>query len=191
MNPVKDPKSCDVGHNLVNDVNTVLQKVNAVLQSIVPAEFDHLQRAMDVIKGHPPSARAHEGNPTPFPSIAVLSQRQTKTHYDRNGHLYMVDCIVTAGDYSGGEFRMPELGLTAEYGPGSLIIFRGRLFKHSVAPWSGPSRKCICLFTWQSVLRQCDTDFDPRAPPLVDLKVSSTPSRQQTEEDSGGRWFIM
>lgn len=87
-----------------------------------------------------------------------------------------------AGDYSGGELELPELGVTFKYGPGSFLFFRGRAFTHRVKEWT-PARAgqkdegkriCFSFYTQQAVIRALQkgsTDPELPRPPLSPVPV--------------------
>lgn len=167
---VRSPEHSPVVGNLKSSLFISMEKLNTIVKGLCPHEYDHLRMIMDkMIEVEPGTATAHEGNPTPFASLAVLSNRITKEHTDSRCHLRGIDCIMTSGEYEGGDFLISELGVQLPYGPGTLLCFRGRAFKHSIQKWAGKDRKCICYFQWQSVIRQVGLDEFPPLAPIVQL----------------------
>ncbi|KAI9769841.1 MAG: hypothetical protein M1840_003835 [Geoglossum simile] len=81
-----------------------------------------------------------------FLGLALLRNLQVEPHKDisdiKDGYVAMV-CF---GDFCGGEFIVPELGLKLDFKPGDVIFLRSAVLEHFVAPFDG-QRSSIVYFT--------------------------------------------
>lgn len=74
-------------------------------------------------------------NPSFYPCLTVLVNRQTGQHRDTFNHLCTMESLMAMGEFTGGDLELCELGLELMYEPGAFICFRGRPFSHRVGPW--------------------------------------------------------
>ncbi|KAJ7472096.1 hypothetical protein FB451DRAFT_1036500, partial [Mycena latifolia] len=72
-----------------------------------------------------------------FFTIAVKEGSSERVHIDWNDNLRKYAIIFCTGDYTGGEFCVPQLGTRVPLPPGSVIAARTRLLAHCSAPLSG------------------------------------------------------
>ncbi|KAJ7441861.1 hypothetical protein FB451DRAFT_1057941, partial [Mycena latifolia] len=72
-----------------------------------------------------------------FFTIAVKEGSSERVHIDWNDNLHKYAIIFCTGDYTGGEFCVPQLGTRVPLLPGSVIAARTRLLAHCSAPLSG------------------------------------------------------
>lgn len=152
--------------SLIESLEIDFARVNEVLRLFAPEVHAHMQQVREKVLLYPRSAQVLEFATSLFTSIAILVNRTTGSHYDRNCHPDMWDAILTGGSFSGGQFSLPEVGVTITYEPGTLLLFHGNLYKHEVGQWTGKTRRCIALFQFRSVLAQLGMDDVPITGPI-------------------------
>ncbi|KAJ7448306.1 hypothetical protein B0H11DRAFT_1744453, partial [Mycena galericulata] len=86
-----------------------------------------------------------------FFTIAVKEGNSEIIHIDWNDNMHKFALIFCAGDYQGGEFCVPQLGVRVPLRPGSVIAARTRLLAHCSAPLSG-RRLVFTCFTDSTLL---------------------------------------
>jgi hypothetical protein len=89
---------------------------------------------------------------SPFPAMCIAFDRTTGRHRDKNGCFHGVDVMYPLGDFSGGDFCLPELGITFKWTPGCFAAVDGRTFTHEVMDWSGKERICVIHFIRRFIL---------------------------------------
>ena len=94
-----------------------------------------------------------------FTGIAVVSNRVSISHVDRNGSPAWYDLLLTVGSYSHAELRMPEIGLTLDYGPGAVVALCGNTLEHEVGDWGTGDRICYAMFMRKKVLARFDRHY--------------------------------
>jgi hypothetical protein len=80
-----------------------------------------------------------------FFTIAVKEGSSERFHVDWNDNLHKYAIVFCAGDYVGGEFCVPQLGVRVPLRPGSVIAVRTRLLAHCSAPLSGRRLVFTCF----------------------------------------------
>lgn len=70
-----------------------------------------------------------------YSTHSIVYNRSTGLHRDRHNPPALMDTLLVGGDFTGGDFLVPELGLRIPYGPGTLLISRGGCMVHGVADW--------------------------------------------------------
>lgn len=56
-----------------------------------------------------------------------------------------------AGDFEGGQTRVPGINTTSQYDPGDLILLRGNILKHVVLKFTGHQRISVAHFSHRSI----------------------------------------
>lgn len=95
-----------------------------------------------------------------FFTIAVKEGGSEIIHIDWNDNLHKFALIFAAGDWEGGEFCIPQLGVRIPLRPGQVIAVRTRLLAHCSAPILG-RRIVFTCFTDSTLLEHtlCDKDY--------------------------------
>ena len=81
----------------------------------------------------------------PFTGAAVLVNRETLPHRDKDAPLCGFDLCATLGDYNDGYIVIPDLHTHLAYQPGTVIFLLARTLVHEVAHVNG-GRAAIVLF---------------------------------------------
>jgi hypothetical protein len=87
-----------------------------------------------------------------FTGIAVMSNRKSKPHVDRLASAPWYDMLLTVGTYRRAELRLPDIGLTFGYDPGTVVALCGNTLTHEVGDWGKGDRICYALFMRKEVL---------------------------------------
>ena len=75
---------------------------------------------------------------------------ETEIHRDVKESQYGYSCIVSCGNYTGGDLILYDLGHILEIVPGDLLLFPDSLIHHSNEPAIG-TRKSLVTFTQENV----------------------------------------
>lgn len=78
--------------------------------------------------------------------ISVVINRLTAEHKDSHGPKEAFDLLLAAGSAQGAQLRLPELGVTFQYRPGTLVLVTAKILTHSVDRW--PAMDRICYAQW-------------------------------------------
>ena len=139
--------------------------LNAVVAIISPDLFEAGSQAMDAVK----EMALHENSSlwkSIFSAMAVIVNRETPKHRDSGGALSHPDLLVSAGEHTGAELRLPDVGTVLEYNPGTAVLIAGRALAHAVPrTWSG-DRVCIAHYVKDKVHNRLGIS----RPRLVNLK---------------------
>jgi hypothetical protein len=95
-----------------------------------------------------------------FTGISVISNRETPIHIDYNGRPEWYDLLTVKGSHSSRSTRLdlPEMGLSLQYGPGSVVALSGQIFKHRVRFWGDGDRICYARFMREDVRKRFDIE---------------------------------
>jgi hypothetical protein len=96
---------------------------------------------------------------SPFTAFSVISNRETEVHRDGKGFAPFYDLIATVGNYTGGRFEVPGIGLRFRYDPGTLMGLCGKALEHGAAEVDG-DRFCVVQFFHRKVLELVQSDFE-------------------------------
>lgn len=139
--------------------------VNSALFFLSPHLYHASKLAMDGIK-----IRARDGDeflvpmvqewPSVYSGMAIIRNRTTRSHRDLNGGKNYYDALVSAGNHVGAYFKVHELGARFAYGPGTMILFFGRVLQHSVGKWVSGDRICLSHFIRKAVLKKFGQEYD-------------------------------
>jgi Oxygenase domain of the 2OGFeDO superfamily len=86
-----------------------------------------------------------------FNGVSVISNRTTPVHRDGNSLPHWYDILVTLGDYSECNMKLPGLGVSLEYGPGTVVGLSGMVLQHEVPSFKGKDRVCYAYFMRNNV----------------------------------------
>lgn len=80
-----------------------------------------------------------------FSGVAVISNRYTPPHRDGSSRWHWYDILVTLGRYQNCNLELPGLGISLEYGPGTVVGLSGKTLEHAVPSFEG-DRVCYAYF---------------------------------------------
>lgn len=78
--------------------------------------------------------------------ITVLINRITPPHKDSQGHPAGFDLLLSAGSTTTAKLKLPGLGATFSYQPGTVFLILGKQITHEVEAWGSGDR--ICYAHW-------------------------------------------
>lgn len=143
-------------HKFFHGLDPVFAHVNATIKTVTPKIFQFLDSVIKrLCRDMPATNAAHVNVSNVFASMSILIGRTTSLHKDRDSNPDLVETSITFGNYVGGDFLLPELGVVAAFGPGSFAMFRGRTFLHGVSEWAalkpGDERRCLVSYIDEDV----------------------------------------
>ncbi|KAF8163866.1 hypothetical protein K438DRAFT_1479077, partial [Mycena galopus ATCC 62051] len=65
-----------------------------------------------------------------FTTVACKLGSSERIHIDWNDAIERYAIIFAAGNYTGGDFCLPQLNMRIPLGPGSVLVVRTRLLAH-------------------------------------------------------------
>ncbi|GJN87062.1 hypothetical protein Rhopal_000006-T1 [Rhodotorula paludigena] len=99
-------------------------------------------------------SRAHIDPNCPFwvwSGVALLRNAEVDPHFDSNDARYGWIAETVAGDFSGGEMFLPQLGIVVPVRPGNVLLMRSGLLEHCVLPCTG-ERCAVVAFRHESTM---------------------------------------
>ena len=85
-----------------------------------------------------------------FSGVGVISNRSTPPHRDMGSRCHWYDILVTLGKYRNCNLELPGLGISLEYGPGTVVGISGKTLEHAVPNFEG-DRVCYAYFMRDNV----------------------------------------
>jgi hypothetical protein len=85
-----------------------------------------------------------------FSGVSVICNCSSPTHRDAQSRHHWYDLLATLGRYRECNLKLPGLGLSLEYGPGTVVGFYGMMLEHEV-PKCGGDRVCYVYFMRDTV----------------------------------------
>jgi hypothetical protein len=85
-----------------------------------------------------------------FSGVAVISNQSTPLHRDGSLRYQWYDILVTLGRYRNCNLELPGLGISLEYGPGTVVGISGQVLEHLVPHFEG-DRVCYAYFMRNNV----------------------------------------
>jgi len=85
-----------------------------------------------------------------FSGVAVISNHITQSHQDVSSRDSWYDILATLGKYRDCMLKMPGLGISLEYGPGTVVGIAGKVLEHEV-PSFDRDRVCYAYFMRNNV----------------------------------------
>lgn len=85
-----------------------------------------------------------------FSGVSVISNRITPPHWDGNSRRNWYDLLATLGRYENCTLELPGLGISLEYGPGTVAGISGCVLEHAVPGFNG-DRVCYAYFMRNNV----------------------------------------
>jgi hypothetical protein len=80
-----------------------------------------------------------------YSGISIISNRITPPHRDSKSRFPWYDLLVTLGKYRNCNLELPGLGISLEYGPGTVVGLSGMMLEHAVPSFEG-DRVCYAYF---------------------------------------------
>lgn len=80
-----------------------------------------------------------------FNGVTVIRNRVTKAHRDGSSRKQWYDLLASVGRYRDCNLELPGLGLSLEYGPGSVVGLMGSTLEHKVPHFKGER---VCYAYW-------------------------------------------
>ena len=78
-------------------------------------------------------------------------------HLDFNDDRHSISWVVPFGDWTGGEFCLPQLGVKIPVRPGQALAVMTKILIHCTAPITNGRRVILTLFCDQTLLKHGDT----------------------------------
>lgn len=126
------------------------EKINDILELLNPRLVKMLNRAREEFGQQGGRGKWLDHWNGLFPGLAIIQNRQTAVHRDKNGAQYAGDFLSVFGDFRGGDLALPDLNLGLEWIAGAACFFDGRTFLHKVEPWKGSMRLCLVSYLWKT-----------------------------------------
>ncbi|KAJ7781298.1 hypothetical protein B0H16DRAFT_1497863 [Mycena metata] len=131
-------------------MNRIVDKVENALNEIIP---DHA-RLQDRLRAHAERLLRKEFARRPslnfgglFFTVAIKEGASERIHIDWNDCLQKYALIFCAGEYTGGDFCIPQLNIRIPLGPGSVLAVRTRLLAHCATLVGNGRRVVFTCFT--------------------------------------------
>jgi Oxygenase domain of the 2OGFeDO superfamily len=131
--------------------------MGALLSIIHPQMFHAAMQAFSTLANHPELSK--EGPEvlevlgrwsSPFSGYSIISNRNTPLHRDTSAPPECYDLLATFGNYTNGTMKLPGVGVTLDYPPGSLVALCGKVIPHAVPEVNG-NRVCIAHYMRKNV----------------------------------------
>lgn len=135
--------------NAVSESNAVL---SAILAVIHPTLYDAGRQTTERLSGSPNICPPDilDRWASVFSGVAVISNRSSPSHRDGGSRYNWYDVLVTLGRYQNCGLTLPGLGITLEYGPGTVVGISGMMIEHAVPDVEG-DRLCYAYFMRNNV----------------------------------------
>jgi hypothetical protein len=85
-----------------------------------------------------------------FNGVSMICNRLTPAHLDGNSRKQWYDLLVSLGSYRNCKLELLGLGVSLEYGPGTVVGLVGSTLEHEVSHFEG-DRVCYAYFMWDNV----------------------------------------
>jgi Oxygenase domain of the 2OGFeDO superfamily len=127
----------------ISQSNSIL---SAILAVIHPELHDAGKETFNRLRQHASIERQdvlHQWT-SAFSGVSVIFNRLTPPHRDLKSRRHWYDLLVTLGCYRDCDFKLPGLGFSLEYGPGTVIGLGGMMLEHEVPHFGGESPERVC-----------------------------------------------
>src|SRR3981081_3441287 len=115
----------------ISESNAISSAILAVIHpKLYDAGWQTTKRLGDTPEIGPPNV-LHQWSSV-FSGVAVISNRSTPPHRDGGSRHHWYDILVTLGSYRACNLKLPGLGITLEYGPGTVVGISGSVLEHAV-----------------------------------------------------------
>ena len=133
----------------ISQSNSIL---SAILAIIHPELHDAGQETFNQLRQHadmPCQDVLHQWT-SAFNRVSIIYNHITPPHQDGNSRRQWYDLLVTLGHYQNCNLELLGLGLSLEYGPGTVVSLLGATLEHEVPHFEG-ERVCYAYFMRDSV----------------------------------------
>jgi hypothetical protein len=133
----------------ISESNAIL---SAILSVIHPDLYDAGLQTIQRLIGTPQVDRQDVLRhwASAFSGVAVISNRRTPIHRDTGSRFNWYDLLVTLGRYQNCNLELPSLGISLDYGPGTVVGISGMVLEHEVPEVEG-DRVCYAYFMRDNV----------------------------------------
>lgn len=80
-----------------------------------------------------------------FSGVSIICNRITPAHRDSKSRHHWYDLLVSLGPYRDCSLSLPGLGMSLEYGPGTVVGLSGMMLEHEVCSFKG-ERVCYAYY---------------------------------------------
>jgi hypothetical protein len=120
-----------------------------------------VSRAYNHVKGLPSLAQAYAQRPAldfkgAFFTIAIKEGSSEIIHIDVNDFKHSITWVILVGDWDGGEFCAPQLGIKIPIRPGQLFAVMTGVVAHCSAPVTRGRRIACTGFSDKFILSHAD-----------------------------------
>jgi hypothetical protein len=124
---------------------------SAILAVIHPKLYDAGMETIKCLRDTPQDPRDVLSRwASVFSGVAVISNRSTPPHRDASSRFHWYDILVTLGRYRNCNLKLPGLGISLEYSPGTVVGISGKVVEHEVPDFEG-DRVCYAYFMRDNV----------------------------------------
>lgn len=147
-------KSLEYSLQLLLELRVVGERLDHLFSVLDPPQHRHFVNVRAALANISATYKIFSAmDPTFFHGRSLIYNRETEAHTDRRDKKLAWTPVLTVGTYDQGILEV--LNLEIEYLPGTLVLLRGGVLKHSVR-YSGGQRVAIAHFMHQSVVHQVD-----------------------------------
>lgn len=131
------------------DMQETTDLLNAILSIVHPELYQagedalHKLREAPEFMKHRRWARAWT---SVYTGVSVIANRACVPHRDPGGRADWFDMIVTLGKYREATMRWPDLAVSLDYPPGTVVFLAVKLIRHQVLHTVGGERLCHVWF---------------------------------------------
>ena len=128
----------------ISESNAILSAILAVIHpTLYDAGWETIKRLRGTPKIAPEDVFRRWGSV--FSGVSIISNRSTPPHRDGHSRKNWYDMLVTLGRYQNCKLELPGLGISLEYGPGTVVGISGAVIEHAVPSFEG-DRVCYAYF---------------------------------------------
>ena len=133
----------------ISESNAILSAILAVIHpKLYDAGWKTLKRLRDTLERDPQNVLSRWASA--FSGVAIISNCSTPPHRDGSSRHNWYDMLVTLGRYWGCDLKLLGLGISLEYGPGTVVGLSGSVLEHAVPSFEG-DRVCYAYFMRNNV----------------------------------------
>ncbi|EIW73828.1 hypothetical protein CONPUDRAFT_68337, partial [Coniophora puteana RWD-64-598 SS2] len=140
----------------VQESRELFALMNVILALIHPGQYEAGRKGLRLCKNFHATVSSARAWESVFTAVGIISNRVTVPHKDIGGYLPWYDLLFTCGDYDGGVFDIPGLGLEFSYPPGAVVAICGKFIRHHV-PMVRGNRVCCAFYMRKNVQTWADS----------------------------------
>lgn len=141
----------------ISESNSVLSAILSVIHpSLYSAGREAVIRLRQNAEIHPLGNVLDKWN-TVFSGLSIICNRTTPVHRDTQSRSHWYDLLTALGPYQNCNLGLPGLGISLEYGPGTVVGLSGKVLEHQVLSYEG-ERVCYAYFMRSNVLEWAGVD---------------------------------